>query len=89
VYVLYAGLTGFEGGKGMSGSSCIVSPRGEVLESLDELTVAILRAPLDAAEVDLARATLPLLGDLSAVLPDLWFDDALPLPRTVTDAAGR
>ena len=29
VYVLYAGLTGFEGGKGMSGASCIVSPRGE------------------------------------------------------------
>jgi N-carbamoylputrescine amidase len=90
VYVLYAGLTGFEGGKGMSGSSCIVSPRGELLETLDELSVAILRARLDSAEVDLARATLPLLGDLSAVLPDLWFDAALPLPRTVgADAAGR
>jgi predicted amidohydrolase len=90
VYVLYAGLTGFEGGKGMSGGSCIVSPRGEVLESLDELTVAILRAPLDGDEVDLARATLPLLGDLSAVLPDLWYDEGLPLPRNVvTDAAGR
>jgi N-carbamoylputrescine amidase len=90
VYVLYAGLTGFEGGKGMSGSSCIVSPRGEMLESLDELTVAILRASLDSAEVDLARATLPLLGDLSAVLPDLWYDEQLPLPRaTANDAAGR
>jgi predicted amidohydrolase len=90
VYVLYAGLTGFEGGKGMSGSSCIVSPRGELLESLDELTVAILRASLDGAEVDLARATLPLLGDLSAVLPDLWYDEELPLPRSVAnDAAGR
>jgi predicted amidohydrolase len=90
VYVVYAGLTGFEGGKGMSGSSCIVSPRGELLESLDELSVAILRARLDSAEIDLARATLPLLGDLSAVLPDLWYDAALPLPRTpVADAAGR
>ena len=90
VYVLYAGLTGFEGGKGMSGRSCVVSPRGEVLESLDELTVAILRAALDGAEIDLARATLPLLGDLSAVLPDLWYDDELPLPRNeVLDAAGR
>lgn len=90
VYVLYAGLTGFEGGKGMSGSSCIVSPRGELLASLDELTVAILRAPLDGAEIDLARATLPLLGDLSAVLLDLWYDAALPLPRAmVPDAAGR
>jgi predicted amidohydrolase len=90
VYVVYAGLTGFEGGKGMSGGSCVVSPRGEVLESLDELSVAILRASLDPAEVDLARATLPLLGDLSAVLPDLWYDESLPLPRAATaDAAGR
>jgi predicted amidohydrolase len=89
VYVVYAGLTGFEGGKGMSGGSCVVSPRGEVLEALDELSVAILRASLDVAEVDLARAALPLLGDLSAVLPDLWFDEGLPLPQTVSDAAGR
>jgi N-carbamoylputrescine amidase len=90
LYVLYAGLTGFEGGKGMSGGSCIVSPRGEILEALDELSVAILRARLDGAEVDLARATLPLLGDLAAVLPDLWYDAALPLPRAViADAAGR
>ena len=90
VYVLYAGLTGFEGGKGMSGSSCIVSPRGDLLESLDELSVAILRARLESTEIDLARATLPLLGDLAAVLPDLWYDAALPLPRsTVADAAGR
>jgi N-carbamoylputrescine amidase len=90
VYVLYAGLTGFEGGKGMSGSSCIVSPRGQLLESLDELSVAILRASLDGAEVDLARATLPLLGNLSAVLPDLWNDEDLPLPSNgVTDAARR
>jgi N-carbamoylputrescine amidase len=84
VYVLYAGLTGFEGGKGMSGGSCIVSPRGELLESLDELTVAILRAQLDPAEVDLARATLPLLGDLAGVLPDLLYDGELPLPRPVS-----
>ena len=90
VYVLYAGLTGFEGGKGMSGSSCIVSPRGEVLAALDELAVSILRASLDPAEVDLARATLPLLGDLAAVLPDLWFDETLPLPRgSVSDVSGR
>lgn len=89
VYVLYAGLTGFEGGKGMSGSSCIVSPRGEVLQTLDELSVAILRAPVDGAEVDLARATLPLLGNLSAVLPDLWYDESLPLPRTEVNHVAR
>ena len=89
VYVLYAGLTGFEGGKGMSGGSSIVSPRGELLASLDELSPAILRATLDSAEVDLARATLPLLGNLGAVLPDLWFDEGVPLPRGGADAAGR
>jgi predicted amidohydrolase len=90
VYVVYAGLTGFEGGKGMSGSSCVVSPRGEVLESLDELSVAILRARLDEAEIDVARAALPLLGDLSGVIGDLWFDEGLPLGHAgVSDAAGR
>jgi N-carbamoylputrescine amidase len=95
VYVLYAGLTGFEGGKGMSGSSCIVSPRGEVLTCTDELAVTVVRASLDPAEIDLARATLPLLGDLGSVLPDLWYDDELPLPRAaaarteVSDGAGR
>lgn len=90
VYVLYAGLTGFEGGKGMSGASCIVSPRGELLASLDEFAAAILRARLDPEEVDLARAVLPLLGDLNAVLPDLWFDVELPLPRMkVSDVTGR
>ena len=89
VYVLYAGLTGFEGGKGMSGSSCVVSPRGDVLESLDELTVSILRATLDPAEVDLARASLPLLGNLFDVLPDLWYDNELPLPGGFADVSGR
>ena len=92
LYVLYAGLTGFEGGKGLSGSSCVISPRGDVLAAADELAVTIVRAALDPAEVDLARATLPLLGDLGSVLPDLWYDDELPLPsrgREVFDAAGR
>jgi predicted amidohydrolase len=77
VYVLYAGLTGFEGGKGMSGGTCAFSPRGDLLESAGPLDACIIKIPLDLAEVDLARATLPLLGDLSAVLPDLWLDDEI------------
>ena len=81
VYVLYAGLTGFEGGKGLSGASCAFSPRGELLVAAPELEPCILRVRLDSAEIDVARATFPLLGDLEAVLPDLWFDDELPLPR--------
>ncbi|MGB8909246.1 MAG: nitrilase-related carbon-nitrogen hydrolase [Candidatus Cybelea sp.] len=87
VYVLYAGLTGFEGGKGMQGSSCIIDPRGRTLVQAPASESAIVRADLDLREVDLARARLPLLGDLEAVLPDLLRDDDLPLPRSRYDAA--
>lgn len=81
MYVLYAGLTGFEGGKGMSGSSRIVNPRGETVVSAPPTEPAILMADIDMREVDLARASLPLLGDLDAALSDLLLDDELPLPR--------
>jgi predicted amidohydrolase len=85
VYVVYAGLTGFEGGKGMSGSTAAFSPRGELLASLGPLEPGILSVELDPAEVDLARATIPLLGDLSAVLPDLWLDDEIPVTRRLEE----
>jgi predicted amidohydrolase len=81
VYVLYVGLTGFEGGKGMSGSTCAFSPRGEAIVEAPALGECVLRVVLDGAEVDVARSTLPLLGDLQSALPDLWFDPELPLPR--------
>lgn len=81
VYILYAGLAGFEGGKGMTGSSCVVSPRGTILVQAPALGANIVRAQLDLREVDIARATLPLLGDLNAVLPDLLLDEDLPLPK--------
>jgi predicted amidohydrolase len=71
VFVVYAGLAGFEGGKGMSGSSCVIGPRGECLAAAPLLGAHILRAEIDLAEVDRARAQLPLLGDLFAVLSDL------------------
>jgi predicted amidohydrolase len=87
VYLLYAGLTGFEGGKGMTGSSCAIDPRGDVLVQAPGTEACILRADLDVREIDLARASLPLLGDLNAVLPDLLLDDELPLPRGGRDAA--
>jgi N-carbamoylputrescine amidase len=81
IFVLYAGLTGFEGGKGMSGSSCVIDPRGTVLAEAPPLEACILRCDLDLREIDLARATLPLLGDLGSALPDLLLDEELPLPR--------
>ena len=49
----------------------------------------IVRADLDLREIDLARASLPLLGDLGAVLPDLLLDDELPLPRGGRDVPRR
>ncbi len=91
VYVLYAGLAGFEGGKGMTGSSCVIDPRGRIVVQAPPLGACIVRATIDSREIDLARASLPLLGDLSAVLPDLLLDETLPLPRGATrqDAADR
>ncbi len=77
VFVFYAGLAGFEGGKGMTGSSRIVDPRGETLAAAPALGACILRAEIDFGEVDLARASLPLLGDLRAVLPDLLDEDVV------------
>ncbi len=85
LYVVYAGLAGFEGGKGMSGGTCAVSPRGDVLESAGPLEAAIVTVRLEPQEVDLARATIPLLGDLSAVLPDLWLDEEIPVGRRLEE----
>ena len=78
VFLLYAGLAGFEGGKGMTGSSRIVDPHGHTIVEAPALGPAIIRAAIDLREIDLARATLPLLGDLHAVLPDLLLDEDLP-----------
>jgi predicted amidohydrolase len=86
IFIIYSGLTGFEGGKGMSGSSCVVDPRGRVLVQAPATEACIVRAELDLREIDLARASLPLLGDLDAALPDLLLDDELPLPRTSGNA---
>ena len=87
--MIYAGLTGFEGGKGMTGNSCVIDPRGTVLVQAPTTEAAIVRAELDLREVDLARAGLPLLGDLDAVLPDLLLDPELPLPRGMHDVCDR
>jgi N-carbamoylputrescine amidase len=89
IYVIYAGLTGFEGGKGMTGSSCVIDPRGEIVVQGPTTEACIIRAALDLREIDIARASLPLLGDLGSVLPDLLLDEELPLPRGVHDAADR
>jgi predicted amidohydrolase len=77
MFVIYAGLAGFEGGKGMTGSSALIDPFGESVARLPALGAAVLRADVDFSEIEIARARLPLLGDLDSVLPDLLFDDEL------------
>jgi len=77
VFVIYAGLAGFEGGKGMTGSSTVIDPFGDTLVTAPTLGAHVLSAELDLSDVDVARAGLPLLGDLGAVLPDLLFDTEL------------
>jgi predicted amidohydrolase len=89
IYIIYAGLTGFEGGKGMTGSSSVIDPSGRVIVQASPTQACIVRADLDLREIDLARASLPLLGDLQGALPDLLLDDELPLPRRRFDAPDR
>ena len=81
VFAIYAGLAGFEGGKGMTGSSIAIDPFGATIGELPALGEHVLRAEVDFSEVDVARAHLPLLGDLGAVLPDLLYDDDLAVAR--------
>ena len=74
VFVIYAGLAGFEGGKGMTGSSSVIDPFGETIVAAPALGAHVVSADLDFSDIDVARARLPLLGDLASVLPDLLFD---------------
>jgi predicted amidohydrolase len=73
----------------MTGNSCAIDPRGAVLVQAPASEACIVRADLDLREIDLARAGLPLLGDLDAVLPDLLLDEDLPLPRGTRDVSDR
>ncbi len=71
IFVVTANLVGFEGGKGFIGASVIVNPAGEMLVRGPIGEECILRATLDLDEIAIARAGLPLLGDLESQLPDL------------------
>ncbi len=88
-FVLYAGLAGFEGGKGMTGSSCAIGPDGTMLVKAEGDDACIVRAELLLDDVEIVRANLPLLADLRTVLPDLLTDEELPWVRGRSDAADR
>lgn len=71
VWVVYAGLVGFEGGKGFTGSSQVVDPWGNSLIQASMSDEAIIRATIDMDDVAIARANSPLLADLEATLGDI------------------
>lgn len=71
VFIAYAGLVGFEGGKGFTGGSRLVGPFGELRAEAPFTGATIVRAPVDLEDVAVARAALPALGDLESNLPEL------------------
>ena len=87
VFVAYAGLLGFEGGKGFTGASRVVGPFGDLRCEAPFDTPAILRAAIDLEDLIAARAAMPMLGDLEGNLAELstmLADEAAlrPPPRT-------
>src|SRR3989454_12339941 len=71
VYVAYASLVGFEGGKGFPGGSVVVSPSGDVVLRGPLFEEAVLTYDLDLNELTRARADSPFLADLEGNLPHL------------------
>ncbi len=70
VFVAYAGLIGFEGGKGFTGASKIVGPFGDLRIEAPFDSAAIARATISLQDVSVARAALPALGDLESNLAE-------------------
>ncbi|HEX9705647.1 MAG TPA: NAD+ synthase [Gemmatimonadales bacterium] len=71
VYVAYAPLVGFEGGKGFPGGAALVSPAGDILVRGPLFEEAVVTAEMDPNEITRARADTPMLADLENQLPHL------------------
>jgi predicted amidohydrolase len=71
IFIAYAGLLGFEGGKGFTGASRVVGPLGDLRAEAPFDEPAILRTKIQMEDVNVARAALPMLGDLEANLAEL------------------
>jgi len=71
MFFAYAGLVGFEGGKGFTGASKLVGPFGDLRVEAPFLGPALVRAAVNFEDVTVARAALPALGDLEANLSEL------------------
>ena len=71
VFVAYASLVGFEGGKGFPGGSLVVSPIGDIIVRGPLFEEAVLTVDVNFDELTHARADSPLLADLQTVVPHL------------------
>src|SRR6266853_315949 len=71
VWVAFASLVGFEGGKGFPGGSVAVSPTGDIVLRGPLFEEAVLTYDVDFEEITRARAEAPLLADLEVNLPHL------------------
>src|SRR5438128_5270406 len=74
VWVVFASLVGFEGGKGFPGGSVVVSPAGDIVLRGPLFEEAVLTYDVDFEEITRARAEAPLLADLEVNLPHLIKD---------------
>lgn len=74
VWVVYAGLVGFEGGKGFTGSSQVIDPWGNVLVLGSAIDECLLQATVEMDDVATARAASPLLADLESALGDITLE---------------
>jgi predicted amidohydrolase len=74
VWVVYAGLVGFEGGKGFTGSSQVIDPWGNSRVQGPVTEECLVRATIDLEDVAIARAASPLLADLEAALGDITME---------------
>jgi predicted amidohydrolase len=71
VWVVNSMLVGFEGGKGFSGGSMVVSPTGRIVAEGPELEEHFLFAEIDMDQIGIARQRFPALADLKSVLEDV------------------
>ncbi len=71
MFVVVAQLVGSEGGKLFPGGSFAVGPDGQILARGPLLDEGVTVVGLDAAAIDRARVSSPLLADLEQMLPHL------------------
>ncbi len=71
IFIVYAGLVGFEGGKGFTGASRLMGPFGDLRIEAPFDGAAIVRSTISLADVNIARAALPALGDLEGNLAEI------------------